>query len=257
MLIHRNRKNHRRQRARKLHGDFVVDISDLQLDPTLEAAKKIAVLEHSRQPRRGYLGASQIGNVCERALWYSYVGKETEKTWKSVFAIEDGHITEDVIIDRLSKVPGVLIHSQQLGFEDMEGRFCGHIDGIICGLLQAPKTPHILEVKCCNETKFKNLIKAKEEKGEKDALEHWDVLYYAQAQVYMLKFDLDRHYLVCATPGGRDMVSVRTELDEERARNYLKRAHRIINMIVTPERIGENKDFFKCKICQFKEECWQ
>ena len=236
----------------------MADLADLALDPTLEAVKRIAVLENSKQPVRDYLGASQIGHVCERAVWYSLNGyAPKQKTWKSVLAIEDGYATEELTISRLSKVEGIEVHSRQAGFSDMEGRFKGHIDGIICGLLQAPKTPHLLEIKSCNEAKFKNLIKAKEEKGEKDALEHWDILYYAQAQVYMLKIGLDRHYLVCSLPGGRDFISVRTELNTERANSYLKKAHRIINATFAPERIGVNRDFFKCRFCDFAGECWK
>ena len=236
----------------------MADLTDLLLDPTLEEAKKIAVTESTKQPSRDYLGASQIGHACERAIWYAFNGYEPkQKSYTNVFAVEDGYRTEDLIIERISKVKGIEVHSRQDGFSDMDGRFKGHIDGIIVGLLQSKKTPHLLEIKCCNETKYKNLIKAKEEHGERDALEHWDILYYAQAQVYMLKFNLDRHYLICSLPGGRDFVSVRSELNEERANQYLKRAYRIINTINAPERIGVNRDFFKCKFCNFSSECWK
>jgi hypothetical protein len=236
----------------------VVDLSSLESDPTLEEAKRIAVLENSQQPVRDYLGASQIGHLCERAIWYSFNGyEEKEKTAKGVFAIEDGHRTEELVVERLNKVSGVKVHSRQNGFTDFDGKFKGHIDGIIDGLLQAPKTSHLFEVKCCNEDKFKKLDKEKRERGEKSALEHWDIVYYAQAQIYMLKMGLDRHYLVCALPGGRDMISVRTDLNTERANGYLKRAHRVINATFAPDRVAENSDFYICKFCNFKAECWK
>ena len=104
---------------------------------------------------------------------------------------------------------------------------------------------------------IKKLDKEKRERGEKNALEYWDIVYYAQAQIYMLKMGLDRHYLVCALPGGRDMISVRTDLNTERANGYLKRAHRVINATFAPDRIAENSDFYICKFCNFKAECWK
>ena len=58
---------------------------------------------------------------------------------------------------------------------------------------------------------------------EKAALKEWDFQFYVQAQLYMHFFDLTRHYLVCASPGGRDMTSCRTEYNKAFARHRYKK----------------------------------
>lgn len=236
----------------------MADLSDLLNDPTLEAMKRNAATQKAREPRRHYLGASSVGHICERHIWLDLQGQAgVSMSWKGAWATEDGHRTEDLIIERLQSVPGVTVTDRQSGFSDMDGKFKGHIDGIIIGILQSPGTPHLLEIKCCNETKFNKLVKLVKENGEKAALEAWDVQFYAQAQVYMLKFGLTRHYLVCATPGGRDVTSCRTEFNQERAKTYLSKAQRIINARQAPERIGTNKDFYICRLCSHHQDCWK
>jgi hypothetical protein len=157
----------------------------------------------------------------------------------------------------MRSVPGIQLwtHKEdgtQYGFD--YGFLKGHYDGIILGILQAPATPHIFEVKCCNEKKFNELQKLAFEFGEKKALEKWDKTYYAQAVLYMYAEKLTRHYLVCATPGGRDMFSVRTEANPTFAEALIEKAKRIETAKEPPERQWK-KDFYMCKFCRYRGIC--
>lgn len=231
-------------------------------DPTLEAMHRVVEAIENAKPKRDYLGASILGHECERFIYYQLnnADKAEPISYKGLYAIEDGHRTEQLVKDRLRLVQGIELYDideetkEQIGFVD--GKFSGHVDGIVRGLIQAPKTWHIFEVKCCNEKKFKELQKCVEKYGEKNALENWDYTFFIQAQLYMGKLKLDRHYLICSTPGGRDKTSCRTEFQENFFNTMIIKKDRIINAKSVPERISSRKEYITCKWCRFSDFCW-
>jgi CRISPR/Cas system-associated exonuclease Cas4 (RecB family) len=121
--------------------------------------------------------------------------------------------------------------------------------------VQAPKTPHVLEVKACGQKKFDEFVKLRHGYGEKMCLEQWNEGYYAQAQLYMHYFRLDRHYLVCALAGGRDMAACRTEYNPEYAERLIDKVDRILQATSEPARVSEKPDYYICRWCPFKEIC--
>ena len=229
-------------------------------DPTLTALD--AVIESANDSRpRPYLGASQIGQPCNRSLWFGFRWTMNRTIPAAgLRRIQDGFRGEKVLIDWLRKIPGIELWTeedggQQIGIEDCAGHFRGHLDGVIQGLLQAPKTPHVWEAKVCNETKFNKLVKLIAQHGEKAALKEWDETYYAQAQVYMRGTDLTRHYLTVATPGCRDIVSCRTHYDKKAAEALIKKAETIITADRPPLKISENPAWWQCKTCSYIGLC--
>lgn len=233
-----------------------------RLDPTLQAVDREMERRAASQPRRSYLGASQIGEECERKLWYSIQPGIPRDDWnaQSLRRFEDGHRSEEVMINRLRMVAGIELHTvdergDQYGFTDLDGMFQGHVDGLIRGLVQAESAPHVFEAKCVNEKKFAEFLKVRAKVGEKEALREWDYIYWAQAQVYMRYFDMNRHYLVVMTAGARDHASCRTALDPDAADTLRDKAARIIRATEPPPRISERREFWKCKWCQFQEVC--
>lgn len=227
-------------------------------DPTLEAMKR-AYMENNQEDRRNYVGASSVGKPCARAIWYDFNGypkppHEVDTLWR--FA--DGHRTEALVIERLRMVKGLQVwdtkpDGTQFGFSALEGKFKGHIDGVILGLLQAPKTPHVLEVKCTS--KLKEFQKAKQAYGEKRALQKWNEVYFGQAQLYMHYLKLGRHYTVVASEGGREVDSCRTEYQPEVAEQLIDKADKIISSKTEPMRVSDKPDFFVCKMCEFRKVC--
>jgi hypothetical protein len=227
-------------------------------DPTLDAMRRVFETMGNNEKKRDYIGASSIGNPCARQIWYDYQGMP-KKPFDSatLFRFADGHSTEAVICARLRLVQGIELWTEQegkqFGFADFDNRFRGHVDGIIRGIVQAPKTTHVLEVKCTEDlNKFR---KAKFDHGEKNALKNWNEVYFVQAQLYMFYFKLDRHYTIVASPGGRDMDSCRTEFDPEVAQRYRDRAFELLQAKEAPPRISEKKDFFICRWCAHAEHC--
>lgn len=232
-----------------------------QIDLTLDAMRRISAERGNGEPRRGYLGASELGRQCVRAIWYSFTGvKGKPREAKLCWAAEDGHHTEELIAKRLRMIPGVELqshneHGEQLGFSVLDGRFQGHCDGVIKGLIQAPKAVHIWENKTKAQKYFDDFQKKKRIYGEKRALKEWNETYYVQAQLYMHFMQINRHYLTVALPGGRDIDSCRTEYKPEVGEAAYDRAQKLLNITVPPPRINDKADFFVCKMCEHADHC--
>jgi hypothetical protein len=230
-------------------------------DPTLDAMHKQVEARAAAQPSRPYLGASGIGDKCERKIWYRYTGATAKPMqYSGCYAVEDGHKTEDLIASRLRLVPGLQLwtvdeNGRQFGFSDHNKNFRGHIDGVILGLYQAPSTPHIWEHKAVNDKKFAYFEKLRDKHGEKETLRHWDWTYFVQGQIYMHYFDMKRHYITISTPGGRKITSARTEYDGDIAKAHIAKARRIIEAKEPPPRMNENPSWYECKWCPFHGVC--
>lgn len=231
-------------------------------DPTLAAIDQILIAKNEAEPKRNYLGASSIGDPCSRKLWYRlHTDYKESFDAPTLRRFNDGHRTEDVMAEHLRLVPGIELYTykdngRQYGFKDDTlgpKTFSGHYDGIIRGLIQAPKTWHIWEHKAVNEKKFEKAKQLRND-DEKSALSKWDKVYYAQAVINMYKEGLNRHYMTISTPGMRDYTSFRTEEDPVFAEALINKARRIINAKEPPERIG-GPDWYECKWCSFYDIC--
>lgn len=231
-------------------------------DPTLLAVDAAISARGNAEPPRPYLGMSELGRPCERALWYSFHWCTPARFDAAVLKrFEDGHRGEELQAERLRLVMGVELHTldprtgNQFGFADLGGHLRGHMDGAIHGLLQAPATWHVWEHKQTDEKKQASLVKAKIAQGEKAALASWDAIYYAQAILYMDYAGMSRHYLTCATPGGRHTVSVRTDANSSVARTLRDKARRVITSPVPPARLSERPDWYQCQWCPHRDLC--
>lgn len=237
-------------------------LPQIAADPTLDAVDAAIERRGNAEPSRRYLGMSEIGRECRRALWYGF-------RWCSASAFdaaalrrfEDGHRTEDLEADRLSLVDGVQLHTidprsgQQFGHSDIGGHFRGHMDGAILGLLQAPSTWHVWEHKATNDKKQGQLVKLIAEHGEKQALAEWDPVYYAQAVLYMHYSGMKRHYLTCSNAGGRRTISCRTNASATAAKGNIEKARQIIQAPEPLARLSEKPEFYQCTWCSHHGIC--
>lgn len=233
-------------------------------DPTINLALKgLQEREGRRSPSRR-LGGSSLGQECVRSSWLGF-------RWVSpvivdatgLLAINDGHRSEIVMADLLKGAGGGIElwtedpnkPGKQISFELIDGHFVAKCDGVILGILQAPKTPHIWEAKACNEKKFKALKGAIDKHGEKNALREWNNVYFIQAQMEMHGVELDRHYLTVSTPGVREIISVRTEYQHDVALRAIETGKRIVYDTRAPARISADPSFFGCKFCDHIGVC--
>lgn len=231
-------------------------------DPTLLAADRALEEREAANKRREYLGMSQIGDDCDRLLFYSFRWAFTERYDAATLKrFLDGHASEDVQADRLRLAPGIQLDTkhpvtgQQFRYTDHNGHFSGHCDGKITGIIQAPKKKHIWEAKAVGDKKLAEFRKIKSELGEKETLKKWNMVYYVQAQLYMHYEGTDRHYLTVSSPGVRDWDSCRTEYDRDFAIKQRDRAARIIASSEPLERVSSDPNWWKCRFCAAKDIC--
>jgi len=233
----------------------------LETDPTLERVNEVLAATASSWPVRS-MGVSWIGTECSRQMWYKFNNFPSPPIdAKGLRTINSGYASEDKMEADLRAVPELEMWTidpttkKQYGFKI--GIVKGYLDGIIRGLLQAPKTPHVWEHKERAQKFFNSLHKAKNDFGEKAALKNWEPLYYDQAVVNMYGMNIKRHYLTVSTGGFRDIITCRTDENKPRAKYLIDRAQGISEMKEAPDREYPKKAHFKCKFCDYREECWK
>ena len=148
---------------------------------TVEAIYAAYVAKRDEK-ERNYLGASIIGDPCARKLFYSFrwVSPPERFDGRMLRLFETGHREEARMIADL-RMSGVEVwdvdeNGEQFGFSDHGGHFRGHMDGVLMGVKEAPKTPHLFEAKTHNLKSFKKLLS--EGVASKP-------LHVAQMQIYM------------------------------------------------------------------------
>lgn len=232
-------------------------------DPTVEAIDRAIEAAAALRGQRGYLGMSELGDECARKLWFSFRwAQNRERPAKLVKAAESGDRAEAAQANYMRMVDGITLLTvdpntgRQFEFIDIDGHLGGHCDGLVVGLIQAPKAWHIWEHKEREEKYYKDLIKLRSE-NEKTALQRWHDTYYAQAQLYMHYAGLQRHYLTCSTMGCRRTIGVRTEYDATFALRLIEKARAIVHGATPPPGISSDPSFYKCKMCDFPDVCFK
>lgn len=238
----------------------MVDLTSYMGDPLVNNIKRVLIDDNLKEPPRDYLGASGVADECSRKAWYGLQGFKQKFDADSLMKISDGHTTEEKINGWIKKIPGIELYTHdssgnQYGFSDLDGKYKGHYDGIIRGIPQSPNTWHIYEVKCVGEKYFKELKKAVDTYGEKDAIKNWREVYYGQAVTYMWYEKLTRHITIVATPGARELMTVRTEANAKYAKALREKARRIIETKEPPQKISNSETYFKCRMCGFRDIC--
>lgn len=205
---------------------------------------------HNAKPRP-HLGASQIGQECERALWYSYHHCKAQAFEPRMLRLfETGQREEERVVRNLREA-GLQVwthdhNGNQWRFEMFGGRFAGSVDGIVKGVPEAPKTAHILEVKTANDKSFKDLVK----KGVATA----KLVHYAQMQCYMGAFGLIRALYICVNKNDDSIFSERVTFDKALYGLLVDKAERIVNSDAPLERC----ETFACKWCEYQKICnWE
>lgn len=205
------------------------------------------------EPRRGYLGASEIGKPCERYLWYAFRGcVKRDFDGRMYRLFETGDHAEARFVADLRAI-GCEVHDQdedgrQFAVEALGGHFSGHLDGCVLGIPEALKTWHVLEFKTHNTKSFTRLKKG----GVWDAKPE----HYAQMQVYMHLTGMTRALYLAVNKDTDELYSERIHYDKEVAESLMERARRIVSAQSPPERTGSSADHWECRWCDARVICW-
>lgn len=225
-------------------------------DHTLPTIKAIyAHYERARKnSHRPHLGASQIGNPCNRALWYQFRWCDSAKfDGRMLRLFETGDREEDRLIANLRAV-GVEVWSRdpetgrQFNYVAHGGHFGASLDAVGLGFVESKK-PHLIEFKTVNAKGFKELST----KG----VEAWKPVYWAQMHVGMYLADLERAYFLAVEKDTDAIYGERVRLDKALAMQLLAKAETVIFSDQPPARIANDPSDFRCKFCAYFKICHQ
>ena len=231
-------------------GEFI----DALMDQALLA-------EHTAMPSRDYLGASRIGEPCARRLCYELIrvpvdaGAEFPGRLLRVF--ETGHRFEEMTI-RWLRLAGFDLRThkrngEQFGFSTAEGRFRGHIDGvIIAGPEVGLEYPALFEHKALRQASWQAIVK----KGLKAA----KPVYWAQVQVYMAYLTIERTLFAALDKDSQALHFELVRFDPSEAQALSDKAVDILRAVAAGEllpRIATASDFYLCRFCPYAHRCWE
>lgn len=202
--------------------------------------------------RRPHLGASLIGKSCERSLWYTFrwaLAKQFDGRMLRLF--ESGHLAEPRVIANLTRA-GLEVHALdaaggQWRISDHGGHFGGSMDGACMGVIEAPKTWHVLEIKTSNQKGFDAMLKLGVAKSKP--------VHYAQMQVYMGQTGMERALYVMVCKNNDDIHVERVEFDAVEFSRLMAKALRVIDATEPPLRISEDPSWYECKMCDHAPVC--
>lgn len=201
--------------------------------------------------RRDHLGASLIGNECERSLWYTFHWAINPRFSQRMLRLfETGVREEERILNNLRK-SGIEVYStdpdtgNQIHYEMFGGHYAGSLDGIGVGFRES-KAYHVIECKTSNTKAFKELCS----KGvELTKFEH-----YCQMQQYMKWSGLDRAYYLCVAKETDEIYGERVRLDSALVKRLEAKAERAIFSDSPLHKIGDVGNT-KCRFCIHKDIC--
>ncbi len=198
-------------------------------------------------PPRPHLGASMLGHPCDRWLWLSFrwaVREHHEGRMMRLF--RRGQREEETVIADL-RLAGVQVSGEQSRV-DFGAHVSGSIDGIAEGVPEAPKTPHLLEIKTHNARSFNEL--------EKDGVQKAKPQHWVQMQVYMVGMGLTRALYVAVCKDDDRLYIERVHVDSAAAEAAVQRGWRITQADRMPEPVaGASPAWYQCKMCPAKLFC--
>ncbi|HPE62445.1 MAG TPA: hypothetical protein PLB10_19120 [Thiolinea sp.] len=213
-----------------------------------------AVIDKAEDWRRAHLGASVIGNPCNRALWYGFRWcRAPEFSGRQLRLFARGQREEDVFVELLRQA-GVRVVTvdantgQQYRFSDLGGHFGGSMDGAAIGLIEAPKAWHVLEFKTHNSRSFKQLT-GKGVQASKP-------MHYTQMQCYMHWSGMKRAYYMAVNKDDDSLYGERIRYDAAHAEATLKKAENIIRASEPPAGISQNPEWYECAWCDYHAMCF-
>lgn len=230
---------------------------DNPTSPTVDAIYR-AYADAREDDERTYLGGSVIGEECERKLWYGFRWVYPPETFdgRKLRLFQTGHREEARMVDDLRRA-GVEVwdcdpddSEKQIGIIAIGGHFRGHLDGIALGVIEAPKTAHVVEIKTHNTKSFRKL--------QSSGVMESKPLHYAQMQIYMHEMSLTRALYMAHCKETDELYIERVRYDATYAMWLLAKAQSIIEAPRPPAKLHadpEHRMAWACRYCPMIEGC--
>jgi hypothetical protein len=218
---------------------------------------RVIVPDTSAKERK-YLGLSALGVDCQRAAFYEF-RKVAKKKFpgRMLRLFQRGHREEFFFVHMLRSL-GLTIYEvdpktgEQFKVSDFEGHLSGHMDGVCRDrkrLYVDVDKPFKVEFKTYNKDRFKEL--------EKEGVRRSAPKYYVQMQGYLGYEPRLQGVLFCAVCKDDDSLHFEWLNPDPATFEMIKeRAELILNSTTPPRGIAKRKSDFRCKFCDFKDNCF-
>lgn len=213
-----------------------------------------AALEARPETPRQYLGGSALGKDCLRQIQFDWRKPAPIKgQTRGIFA--RGHWAEKFSADTFNLAGFRLLQNvPRLAFQQVDGRFRGHGDGIFISgpEIEGVGYPCLWEHKALGDKGWKKL--------EKDGLRKAYLTYYVQVQVYMAYLDLTEHPAIFTAVNANTMerLHLLVPFDAATAQEWSDKAIVVLKADEAGEtlpRITDDPDDFRCRFCSHKPTC--
>lgn len=199
---------------------------------------------------RPHMGASTLGEKCDRKLWLSFRWAVRENFPGRILRVfRRGHREEETVVEDLRAI-GMKVRATGAAQTRVEfgSHVSGSIDGIItAGVPEAPKKAHVLEIKTHSKKSFDAV--------EKEGVEKAHPKHFAQMQAYMLGTGVDRALYVAVCKDDDRLYTERVELDKARAQKLIERGKRLATQDEIPPPISTDASWYECKWCSAHDFC--
>jgi hypothetical protein len=214
-----------------------------------------------QEPPRDYLGASVLGDACDRRLQYQYlnVSVDLDRAFdaKTLRVFQRGHVMEEMgaiwLRDAGFEVVTENSDGEQIGFTAAGGRIRGHVDGVIVSGPDEHAYPMLWENKALGNRSWKALAKG--------ALALAKPIYAAQVAIYQAYLELHLNPALF-TAINADTMELYVELvpfNGELAQRASDRGVRILQACEAHEllpRLANDPTHYECKFCPWQDRCW-
>ncbi len=204
---------------------------------------------------RHYIGASGVGHMCSRKIWYDYNSPELAApfTAQQLMTFEIGKALEEKITNLLMN--GLYFergHFYILCFNGKPKQISSanlEIQGTPDLYLKKPDNSElIIEIKTANNTSFNEF--------KKHGLKLWRPQYYSQLQCYLGMTRIRKGILLCINKNTSEMHEEEVEFEEMHYKALLTKAKYIKEATTPPERVARTPMSPVCKMCNYKDACW-
>jgi len=225
--------------------------------PNPDTATVQAIYTHwqqklGRASRR--LGASQIGQECERRLFYSFRWATNGEGFdgRMLRLFDRGHREEAVFVAELRGI-GVQVHDlnpqtgEQWEFSACGGHFVAKIDGAGLGFPERPKTWCVIGFKTANDASFKAT--------KKDGVQKAKPEHYAQNQIEMKLTGMTRTMYLMVNKNTDELYGETIREDAAAQEALEAKAARVIFGAEPGPKLSEDPAHYKCKFCPASSVC--
>lgn len=220
--------------------------------PTLDAIYAAYVAD-AGDGFRDHLGASIIGKDCERALWYGFRWvTRVSFPGRMLRLFDTGNREEERLVRDLRRTGATVLDTdpdtgRQWRVSAHGGHFGGSLDAVAIGLLEAPRTWHVLEFKTHGAKSFADL--------KRHGVRQSKPQHHAQMQVYMHLTGITRAMYLAVCKDTDEIHIERIRADCDAGERLLARARRIIDAPRPPARISDDPTWWQCRLCEHHELC--